>query len=77
MIEVSRFDGSVVYVNAEHIQSVEETPDTIITLTTKEKLIVRESGSEIYRKMIEYQRLVKGARTFRLQKAGEINEMDP
>ena len=77
MIEVSRFDGSCFYLNAELIQSVEEAPDTIITLTNKEKIIVRERGADIYRKVVDYQRLVKGVRTFKLRRTLVRDEPDP
>jgi len=47
MITVTRLNGSRVTVNALLIESVEETPDTIITLTTGKKLVVTETAAEI------------------------------
>ena len=41
-------------INAEIIQTVEATPDTVITLTTGVKYIVKESCEEIRDKVIEY-----------------------
>ena len=43
MIQVTRLDGSTLTLNAEWIQSVESTPDTLITLTTGFKLVVKDS----------------------------------
>ena len=43
MIEVTRLNGTTVLINAELIELVEETPDTVISLTTGRKLIVKES----------------------------------
>lgn len=58
MISITRFNGSIVYLNAELIQSVEGTPDTVITLTNNIKVIVKEKPKEVINKIITYQRLV-------------------
>ncbi len=42
--------------NAEIIESIEETPDTVVTLTNGKKLIVEESMEEIVRRTIKYRR---------------------
>jgi len=42
--------------NADLIETVEETPDTVITLTTGKKIIVEESSDEIIRRVLEYRR---------------------
>ena len=46
-------------INAELIQFVEETPDTVITLTTHEKVLVKESADEVVRKAVEYGRSLR------------------
>ncbi len=56
MIPLTRFDGSGLMLNAEWIQSVEQTPDTLITLTTGFKIIVRESTDEVVAAFIAYQK---------------------
>ncbi|KYZ77287.1 flagellar protein FlbD [Anaerosporomusa subterranea] len=49
--------------NAELIETIEETPDTVVTLTNGKKLIVEESMDEIVRKVMEYRRaLFRGMR---------------
>ncbi len=58
MISITRFNGTIVYVNAELIQSIEGTPDTVITLTNSVKIVVREKPQEVIDKIIAYQRLV-------------------
>jgi len=55
MIELTRFDGSHFYVNAEFIEFVETTPDTIISLIDHKKLVVREKAEEVIARIIEYQ----------------------
>lgn len=47
MIDITRMDGSTLTINAELIEAVEETPDTVITLTTGRKIIVKESRQEV------------------------------
>lgn len=47
MVEVTKLNGSTVLVNAELIESVEETPDTVLSFVTGKKLIVKESRQEI------------------------------
>jgi flagellar protein FlbD len=42
--------------NAELIRYVEARPDTFITLTTNERLVVKEPLDEVVRRSIEYQR---------------------
>jgi flagellar protein FlbD len=56
MIPVTRINGTTLYVNAEFIQFVEATPDTIITLSDGKKLVVVETPEEIARLMIDYKR---------------------
>jgi flagellar protein FlbD len=47
MIEVTKINGSKLLVNTSLIETVEETPDTVITLNDGKKIIVRESRHEI------------------------------
>lgn len=43
MIDVTKIDGTVITLNAELIETIEEIPDTRIALTTGKKIIVKES----------------------------------
>ena len=56
MIEVTKLNGSKITVNAELIERVEESPDTVITLTTGNKIIVKESRQEIKILVILYKK---------------------
>lgn len=47
MIELTKLDGTVILLNIDVIECCEETPDTVITLVTGRKLIVKESRQEI------------------------------
>lgn len=57
MILVTRLNGSQFYINAELIQVVESTPDTVISLTTNFKVVVKEDAQEVIRRIIEYKQL--------------------
>jgi flagellar protein FlbD len=54
MIVVSRLNGERFGINAEHIERVEETPDTVLTLLDGKKYIVQESLSEVLDLVVSY-----------------------
>ncbi|MFK7883110.1 MAG: flagellar FlbD family protein [Phycisphaerales bacterium] len=60
MINVTRLNNQPFVLNADLIRTIEQNPDTIITLVTGEHLIVRESAREIIAKVIEYGRHLRG-----------------
>lgn len=56
MIHVTRLNGQRFVVNAELIRTIEEQPDTILTLINGERMIVKESLREVVARSIEYGR---------------------
>ena len=56
MIRVTRFNKTILYVNADMIEFLESTPDTIITLNTGRKVLVRETVDEVIDKVVTYKR---------------------
>ena len=56
MREVTKINGVRVLVNPDLIELVEETPDTVLTLTTGKKIIVKESRQEIKNLVILYRK---------------------
>lgn len=56
MIEVTRLNEKKIMINAELIERVEESPDTMITLTSGSKLIVKESRQEIRDLVVLYKK---------------------
>jgi flagellar protein FlbD len=56
MIEVTRLNDSKLTINAELIERIEELPDTVIKLTTGNKIIVKESRQEIKDLVILYKK---------------------
>ena len=47
MIEITKLNNAKMLVNTSLIETVEETPDTVITLTSGKKIIVKESRQEV------------------------------
>lgn len=58
MIYITRTNGSKIYLNPELIQTVEATPDTVITLVNNKKMIAKDTPQEIAERYIEYRRKV-------------------
>lgn len=59
MIELTRLNGTQMVVNADLIEFIESTPDTLVSLTTGRKLMVRESIDDVVRRAIEYRNRMK------------------
>ena len=64
MIELTRFNSESkkmgkFILNAEQIQMIEETPDTVVTLMNEKKMIVEESAEEIVRRVMKYRRALR------------------
>lgn len=47
MIDVTRMNGKQFTLNSDLIETIEETPDTVLTLTTGKKIIVKESRQKV------------------------------
>lgn len=47
MIEVTKMNGSVILINEDIVEIVEETPDTVISFSSGKKIIVKESRQEV------------------------------
>jgi flagellar protein FlbD len=58
MIRITRLNGVPIVLNSDLIQQIENTPDTVITLTSGEKLMVLESANEIVEEVILYRRKI-------------------
>ena len=56
MIEVTKINGKNIIINADLIEFIESTPDTIITTTTGKKIIVNDSVRDVIVKVINYRR---------------------
>lgn len=59
MIRLTRISGAEFTLNAEMVQEIESTPDTIITLASGKKVMVTESVEAVTDAVIEYKRLIQ------------------
>jgi flagellar protein FlbD len=59
MIRLTRLNGRPFVLNADQIKTVEQTPDTLVTLLGGEQLVVLEPLEEVVAKAIEYGRAVR------------------
>jgi flagellar protein FlbD len=60
MIILTKINKAQIAVNAELIEYIEETPDTVITMTNNDKVVVQEGMAEIIQKVVRYRRLIQG-----------------
>jgi flagellar protein FlbD len=58
MITLTRLNGERLTLNIDMIELMEETPDTIITLTTGKKILVRESVEQIKKEIIRFRKSI-------------------
>ncbi len=56
LIELTKLNGSTYILNADLIETIESTPDTVISLVTGRKYIVRESVEEVRKKSLAYKK---------------------
>ncbi len=59
MIRLTRLNNRPLVVNSELIKFIENAPDTVITLVTGEKIVVRETAEEVMARILEYRRQVR------------------
>jgi flagellar protein FlbD len=60
MIQLTRLHGEAIMVNEDLIESIEQTPDTVLTLTSGNKIVVREPMKAISDAIVEFKRKIYG-----------------
>ena len=58
MIQLTRLNNKPLVVNSDLIKFVEQSPDTLVTLITGEKIVVLERAEEVVAQVIEFRRSV-------------------
>jgi len=76
MIKVKKINGRDLIINAELIEFVENTPDTMISMTTGKKIIVKDTPEELIKKVIEYRREIFPFKRFKKLTKDEIKELN-
>lgn len=62
MIILTKLSGKQFMLNEDYIETVQETPDTVIVMENGHSYIVRESVEEIMRNIVDFRRLGKRRR---------------
>ena len=57
---LTKINSASIAVNSDLIEYIEETPDTVITFTNNDRIVVLERMDEIIEKIVQYRRLVSG-----------------
>ena len=70
MIKLTRLDGREFFLNCDLIEFFEATPDTIITLRTEKKIVVKEQAQEVLNRIISYKQSINLTPFY--QKSGKI-----
>jgi flagellar protein FlbD len=58
MIRVARLNGSEFWVNQDHVQFIETTPETVLTLTDGKKITVKQTPQEVIDAVVAFRRLL-------------------
>ncbi len=58
MITLTRFNQTQIVINADLIETLESTPDTVVTLVTSRKILVRESVEDVIQRVVAYRKAV-------------------
>jgi len=58
VIRLTRLNSHALTVNSDLIKFIENAPDTVLTLTNGEKIVVRESSEDVVQKIIAFRRAV-------------------
>jgi flagellar protein FlbD len=72
MIELTRLNGTPIVLNSDLIKTAEASPDTMLTLITGEKLIVREETSVVMERVLAYRARLLASVAKRLPSYGEL-----
>ncbi|MEP7304822.1 MAG: flagellar FlbD family protein [Acidobacteriota bacterium] len=60
MIAVTRLDGIPILLNEDLIETIEQTPDTVVSLVNGDKLMVRDNPAQLVQRVIDFRRVVFG-----------------
>jgi flagellar protein FlbD len=67
MIRLTRLNGKEYVVNALLIESMEATPDTMITLVNGKKIVVKESIPQVISALTEFYKDINAIKTMTMQ----------
>ena len=75
MIEVTRLNGNPMVLNSDLIKTAEASPDTMLTLISGEKLIIRETCAEVTERVLAYRARLLARVARRLKPSGALESV--
>jgi flagellar protein FlbD len=75
MIELTRLNGNPMVLNSDLIKTAEASPDTMLTLITGEKLIVREDCGEVVERVLAYRARLLAQVAKRMPALGDLQRV--
>lgn len=58
MVILTKLNNQLFTINSDLIETMEETPDTVIVMTTGNKFVVKETQQEVIEKIISYKQMI-------------------
>ena len=74
MIQVTRLNGEIFFVNSDMIEFIESTPDTVIALTSGRRVVVQEAPEQLLERTVIFRRKIYTKLPELLMDEGEENE---
>ena len=71
MIRLTRLSHEEFVLNSDLIETLDATPDTVVTLTTGQRLRVQESTDEVVSRIVEFRRAIMGAKSLPISGGNE------
>jgi flagellar protein FlbD len=72
MIELTRLNGTPMFLNSDLIKTAEASPDTMLTLINGEKLIVREELNKVLERVLEYRAILLATVAMKMSRVDAI-----
>ena len=77
MIYVTRLNHKSIVLNSDLIEQIEMTPDTVISLTTGQKIMVLESTDELVEKVVSFRRSIAAGHCGSVTAARKVSAGEP
>lgn len=77
MIYVTRLNHKPMVLNSDLIEQIEMTPDTVISLTTGEKIMVLESSDELVERVVNFRRSIAAGPSSPVSAASTVSPGEP
>ena len=58
MINVTKLNGEVYYINPHQIEYIETNPDTTLIMLSGKRLVVKEDYQSVFNEIVEYRKLI-------------------